>query len=204
MAVAANGVNNNAEQAERKAMLCNNRHQPVMMFLVILSAFLVVLGAADFLMAAEPAQQTEVKEKMSDDIEGLCIPLNISDDEWKEKLTPEEYEILRKAKTERAFTSPLNQEKRAGVYQCAGCGKILFSSKTKYESGSGWPSFFQPVDDKALSYATDTILGYERKEVLCNQCGGHLGHVFNDGPPPTGKRFCMNGRALKFVPDQKQ
>jgi peptide-methionine (R)-S-oxide reductase len=121
------------------------------------------------------------------------------DTEWRSLLTPEQFRVLREHGTERAGTSPLNYEKRTGVYHCAACGQPLFESSTKYESGSGWPSFFRPLPD-AVSTTTDTSHGMTRVEVHCHNCGGHLGHVFNDGPQPTGQRYCMNGLSLKFEP----
>jgi len=123
----------------------------------------------------------------------------LSDDAWKKRLTRQQYAILRQAATERPFTHPLNKEKRKGVFACAGCGQKLFSSTTKYDSGTGWPSFWKPLP-KAIGIDTDYKLGYPRSEVHCARCGGHLGHVFNDGPRTTGKRYCMNGGALKFLP----
>ena len=120
-----------------------------------------------------------------------------SDAEWGKLLQPDPYRVLRKAGTERPHSSPLNQEKRAGVYSCAGCALPLFSSATKFESGTGWPSFWQPLD-KAVVEESDTTLFMKRTEVLCHRCGGHLGHVFDDGPKPTGLRYCMNGVALNF------
>lgn len=125
------------------------------------------------------------------------FPVSMSDSAWREKLTSAQYEILREAGTERAGTSPLNKEKRAGTYLCAGCGNELYSSATKFESGTGWPSFFRPLPG-AIGTSTDYKIGYPRTEVHCARCGGHLGHVFNDGPPPTGKRYCMNGLAMTF------
>ena len=122
-----------------------------------------------------------------------------SEEEWKQTLTPEQFEVLRKHGTERAGTSPLNHEKRTGEFFCAGCGKPLFDSATKYESGSGWPSFYAPKDG-AVETSTDSSHMMTRTEVHCAQCGGHLGHVFEDGPAPTGLRYCMNGAALKFAP----
>ena len=121
-----------------------------------------------------------------------------SDADWKKSLTPAQYSVLRKAGTERPHSSPLDMEKRTGVFSCAGCALPLFSSKTKFDSGTGWPSFWQPMD-KAVVEDTDTTLFMERTEVLCRRCGGHLGHVFDDGPKPTGLRYCMNGAAMSFT-----
>lgn len=122
-----------------------------------------------------------------------------SDDEWKKELTPEQFNVLRKQGTERAGTSPLDQNDAAGTYDCAGCDLALFSSETKFHSGTGWPSFWKPLDN-AVATTTDTSYFMTRTEVHCRRCGGHLGHVFEDGPKPTGLRYCMNGVALKFIP----
>jgi peptide-methionine (R)-S-oxide reductase len=124
-----------------------------------------------------------------------------TDDDWKRELTPEQYQVLRKHGTERAGTSPLNDEHRNGVFRCAGCGTPLFDSDTKYDSGSGWPSFFRPKEG-AVGTSSDNSLFMRRTEVHCAKCGGHLGHVFPDGPKPTGERYCMNGVALKFEPKE--
>jgi peptide-methionine (R)-S-oxide reductase len=123
--------------------------------------------------------------------------VSMSESQWRGKLTPAQYGVLREENTERPFTSPLNKEKRAGVFLCAGCGNELFSSTTKFESGTGWPSFFRPLPG-AVGTKTDFKIGYPRTEVHCADCGGHLGHVFDDGPRPTGKRYCMNGLAMSF------
>jgi peptide-methionine (R)-S-oxide reductase len=123
-----------------------------------------------------------------------------SEAEWKQRLTPEQYRVLRGAGTERPFSSPLNAEHRVGTFACAGCDLPLFSSKTKFDSGTGWPSFWQPLPN-AVATEVDRSLVFARTEVHCRRCGGHLGHVFDDGPKPTGLRYCMNGVALKFVPE---
>jgi peptide-methionine (R)-S-oxide reductase len=122
-----------------------------------------------------------------------------SDAEWRRILTPAQYSVLRAHGTERAGSSPLNQEKRKGTFVCAGCDLPLFSSDTKYESGTGWPSFYRPLPD-AIGTSVDRSFLMTRTEVHCQRCGGHLGHVFEDGPRPTGLRYCMNGVAMKFVP----
>jgi len=127
------------------------------------------------------------------------FPFRLSEAEWKQRLSPAAYAILRDHGTEPAGSSPLNGEKRPGVFHCAGCGWPLYSSATKYESGTGWPSFYAPLPD-AVGTSTDFKLIYPRTEIHCANCGGHLGHVFDDGPPPTGKRYCMNGLALAFRP----
>jgi peptide-methionine (R)-S-oxide reductase len=129
------------------------------------------------------------------------FPFHLTEAEWKKKLIPEAYNVLRGHGTEAAGTSPLNHENRTGVFNCAGCAWPLFSSSHKYNSGTGWPSFFQPINDQAVGTSTDYKIVVPRTEVHCANCGGHLGHVFDDGPPPTGKRFCMNGVALKFMPN---
>ena len=134
----------------------------------------------------------------SDEPKG-AFPVQKTENEWRKLLTEEQYYVLRKHGTERAFTSPLDKTYAAGDYNCAGCGALLFKSDTKFNSGTGWPSFFKPVD-KAIGTTVDTGFFMVRTEVHCSTCGGHLGHVFPDGPKPTGLRYCMNGVALKFVP----
>jgi peptide-methionine (R)-S-oxide reductase len=118
--------------------------------------------------------------------------------EWRAQLTPEEYNVLREEGTEYPFTSPLNDEHRAGTFACKGCDLPLFDAATKYDSRTGWPSFYQPLEN-AVGESTDNLLGYPRTEVHCRRCGGHLGHVFDDGPEPTGLRYCMNGVSLFFI-----
>jgi peptide-methionine (R)-S-oxide reductase len=122
-----------------------------------------------------------------------------SDAEWKKSLSPEAYDVLRREGTEAPFTSPLNNEHRKGVFACAGCALDLYSSSTKFDSGTGWPSFWKPLDN-AVQTKTDNSLFMSRTEVHCRRCGGHLGHVFDDGPRPTGLRYCMNGVAMTFKP----
>ncbi|MDH6060558.1 peptide-methionine (R)-S-oxide reductase MsrB [Chrysosporum bergii ANA360D] len=122
-----------------------------------------------------------------------------SEEEWRSILTPEQFQVLRKHGTERAFTSPLDKQYNEGTFVCAGCGQPLFKSETKFNSGTGWPSFYQPIEG-AIATTVDRSFFMTRTEVHCSRCGGHLGHVFNDGPAPTGQRYCMNGVALNFEP----
>ena len=123
----------------------------------------------------------------------------VTEDDWKERLTPEQFHVLREHGTERPGSSPLNREKREGTFVCAGCGQPLFASSAKFESGTGWPSFVEPLEN-GVATSTDRTLFMVRTEVHCARCGGHLGHVFPDGPKPTGLRYCMNGVALDFEP----
>jgi len=149
---------------------------------------LALLAAYRFLGLPSASQAAEIFE------------VSRSDAEWRTLLTPAQYGVLRQQGTERPFSSPLDHEKRTGTFACAGCDLALFSSKTKYDSQTGWPSFWQPLDN-AIGTSADTLFGMTRTEVHCRRCGGHLGHVFNDGPKPTGLRYCMNGIAMTFKPE---
>ena len=130
----------------------------------------------------------------------MAETLDLTEDQWRQKLTPEQYAVLRGKGTERAFTGAYWDNHDEGLYRCAACHTALFTSETKYESGSGWPSFWEPLTEDAVRFERDTAYGMVRTEVLCGTCGGHLGHLFDDGPQPTGQRYCMNSVSMEFEP----
>ena len=132
----------------------------------------------------------------------MAFKINRSDDEWRQLLSPEQFEVTRKKGTEPPFSGKYHDCKDKGVYRCVCCGNELFSSDAKYDSGTGWPSFVTPISERSITTAQDTSHGMTRTEVLCSRCGAHLGHVFEDGPPPTGLRYCMNSLALDLAPDR--
>ena len=149
--------------------------------------------------AATVATLAALRWMRGSDAAAATFEVEKPDAEWKRLLSPEQYDVLRKHGTERPFSSPLDHEKRKGVFACAGCDLPLFGSDTKFDSGTGWPSFYQPLAD-AVGTTEDRSFFMKRTEVHCRRCGGHLGHVFDDGPKPTGLRYCMNGVAMKFTP----
>jgi len=176
-------------------------------FLLLVAAGLVTAGFALKATSSGPSPAPKSAPAQGGTVNPLPVNAQgkvvLTDAKWREILTPEQFRVLREEGTERAFTGALWDHHAKGTYVCAACGLPLFSSDTKFESGTGWPSFFQPLTPQSIGTKTDWGLGMKRVEVHCARCGGHLGHVFDDGPKPTGLRYCMNSVSLKFVPAAK-
>lgn len=173
--------------------------------------FLLIIGLASLWINFTPADSAalakvkNLSEPDSTNHNGVNMDNKVvkTDEEWKKELTPEEYRILREKGTERAFTGKYWDHHEIGTYICAACGTELFESNTKFDSGCGWPSYFEPIDSSRIIYNDDSSFGMKRTEVICAKCDGHLGHVFDDGPPPTGLRYCINSGSMKFIEKEK-
>lgn len=179
---------------------------PLCLFLLLFSS----CNQAQEMNNKQPStdKTTEMKSerkmgKYNPPTDGVVTPINKPESEWKAELTAQEFNVLRQAGTERAFSGDLLDVKEKGIYTCAACGLPLFDSEAKFESGTGWPSFYQPINKDYVGEESDNSYGMARTEVHCARCGGHLGHVFNDGPRPTGLRYCMNSVSLDFVPEEQ-
>lgn len=163
----------------------------------------VVAVVAGMSVGSKPSQERQVQKDSTSRAQTTnskgIIKVTKTNEEWKKELTPEQYYVTREKGTERPFSSPLNEIHEDGVFECVACGLPLYDSKTKFDSGTGWPSFYEPIAPENVHEEADKSLWQERTEVLCARCDAHLGHVFNDGPKPTGLRYCMNGVAMKFV-----
>ncbi len=170
--------------------------------LILASLLLSVLSFEACLQSNADHPSAAAPSMIVDALGDTILPIQKSDEEWKKELNPTEYNVLREKGTERAFTGKYNKFKQAGVYTCNACDLTLFSSDAKFNSGTGWPSFFQPIDSTHILEITDASHGMKRVEVVCRRCGGHLGHVFEDGPPPTRLRYCMNSVSLDFEADE--